>query len=278
MKLGYNEATALRCAGASLTADLTECEKNGFDYIELRGDCLQEYLKEHSLEDLKQWFKSHHLKPWAFNTLEYFNLRDPEGEKAIDAQVDFIVRVCDAIGMKMLITVPTFGVKGKHIAEIRKEVVVRLRCLADRVAPHGIRIALEFCGQPDCSINQFGTAYDIVKAVKRKNVGIAIDTFHFHEMCSKLSDLKKAKGKKIFAFHLNDCEDLPLGSCGDDKRLWPGLGVVNHAGIAAALRKIGFSGVCSIEEFRPEYYAMPHSENIGKAYQVARAYVDKYFG
>jgi len=277
MKLGFNEATALHCANSSLMADLTECEKNGFDYIELRGDCIHDYLKEHSLEELKQWFDSHHLKPWAFNTLEYFNLRDRAGERDIDAQVDFIIKVCDAIGMKMLITVPTFGIKNKHVAEIREEAVQRLRYLADRVAPHNIRISLEFCGQPACSINQFRTAYDVVKAVDRDNVGITVDTFHFHEMCSKLSDLKKAKGKKLFAFHLNDCEDLPLGSCGDDKRLWPGLGVIDHAGIAAVLRKIGFDGVCTIEEFRPEYYTMPHAENIKMAYQVTRAYVDKYF-
>jgi 2-keto-myo-inositol isomerase len=277
MKLGFNEATALRCAHGSLMADLTECEKNGFDYIELRGDCIHAYLKEHSLEELKQWFDSHHLKPWAFNTLEYFNLRDRAGERDIDAQVDFIIKVCDAIGMKMLITVPTFGIKNKHIKEIHEEAVRRLRYLADRVASHGIRISLEFCGQPDCSINQFGKAYDVVKAVDRDNVGITVDTFHFHEMCSKLSDLKKAKGKKIFAFHLNDCEDLPLGSCGDDKRLWPGLGVVDHDGIAAALKKIGFDGVCTIEEFRPEYYAMTHTDNVHTAYKVARAYVDKYF-
>lgn len=277
MKLGFNEATALKCANGSLLADLTECEKNGFDFIELRGDCIEAYLQDHSLEELRQWFDLHHLKPWAFNTLEYFNLRDEAGEEEIDEQMDFIINVCDAIGMKMLITVPTFGIKDRHVGEIREEAVSRLRTLADRVAPHGIRIALEFCGQPDCSINQFGTAWDVVQAVDHANVGIALDTFHFHEMCSKLSDLHAADGKKIFAFHLNDCEDLPLGSCGDDKRLWPGLGAVDHAGIAAALKKIGFDGVCTIEEFRPEYYAMPHAENVKTAYQVTRAYVDRYF-
>ena len=140
-----------------------------------------------------------------------------------------------------------------------------------------MRISLELCGAPNCSINQFGTAYDVVKAVDRDNVGITVDTFHFHEMCSKLEDLKAADGKKIFAYHLNDCEDLPLGSCGDDKRLWPGEGVVDHAGIAAALKEIGFDGVCTIEEFRPEYYEMSHEENVKKAAEVTKAFVQKYF-
>ena len=96
-------------------------------------------------------------------------------------------------------------------------------------------------------------------------------------MCSKLEDLKAADGNKIFAYHLNDCEDLPFGSCGDDKRLWPGEGVVDHEGIASALKEIGFDGVCTIEEFRPEYYEMSHDENVKKAAEVTREFVNKYF-
>lgn len=40
--------------------------------------------------------------------------------------------------------------------------------------------------------------------------------------------------------------------------------MVDHAGIAAALKEIGFDGVCTIEEFRPEYYAMSHEDNVKK--------------
>ena len=229
------------------------------------------------MEELADWFANHHLKPWAYNTLIFFNQRDEEGVKEIDEETDFIIKVCKAIGMKMLITVPSFDVKDKSVTEIKEEAVERLRYLSDKVG-NDIKISLEFCGAPNCSINQFGTAYDVVKEVDRENVGITVDTFHFHEMCSKLEDLQAADGNKIFAYHLNDCEDLPLGSCGDDKRLWPGEGVVDHAGIAAALKSIGFDGVCTIEEFRPEYYQMSHDENVKKAAEVTRDFVEKYFG
>lgn len=242
MKIGFNEATALECKGQSLMADLEMCEKYGFDYIEIRFDCLKEYLKEHTLEELAEWFGSHRLKPWAYNTLLYFNQRDEAGKQEVDEEVEFILKASKAIGLKMLITVPTCGVKDKTVSEIREEAVERLRYLSHKVGKD-MRISLEFCGAPDCSINQFGTAYDIVKEVDRDNVGITLDTFHFHEMCSRLEDLKAADGKKIFAYHLNDCEDLPLGSCGDDKRLWPGEGVVDHEGIAEALKEIGFDEI-----------------------------------
>ena len=277
MKLGFNEATALKCKGQSLMADLEACEKYGFDYIEIRFDCVKEYLKQNTLEDLAAWFKTHKLKPWAYNTLEFFNLRDAAGVKEIDDEVDFIIKVCNAIGMKMLITVPTFDVGPLSIGEIKEEAVARLRYLADKIAPHGMRISLEFCGVPTCSINQFGTAYDVVTAVDRENVGITLDTFHFHAMGSKWEDLERADGKKIFAFHLNDSEDLPIGSMLDDKRLWPGDGCLNHDRTLKILKKIGFDGVCTVEEFRPEYYALSHDENVKTAKEKTVALISKYY-
>jgi 2-keto-myo-inositol isomerase len=277
MKIGFNEATALKCKGQSLLADLEACEKHGYDYIEIRFDCVKDYLKDHSLDELAAWFKSHRLKPWAYNTLIFFNLRDDAGKKEIDDEIDFIVKVSNAIGMKMLITVPSFDVGPLSIAEIKAEAVSRLNYIADRVAPHGIRISLEFCGCPNCSINQFGTAYEVVKAVNRDNVGITLDTFHFHAMGSHWEDLEKADGKKIFAFHLNDSEDLPIGSMLDDKRLWPGEGCLNLERTFKTLKKIGFDGVCTIEEFRPEYYSLDHDENIRMAKEKTVAAISKYF-
>ena len=43
------------------------------------------------------------------------------------------------------------------------------------------------------------------------------------------------------------------------------------------LKEIGFDGVCTIEEFRPEYYEMSHDENVKKAAEVTREFVNKYF-
>ena len=50
MKLGFNEATALECKGQSLMADLEMCEKYGFDYIEIRFDCILKSIHWKSLQ------------------------------------------------------------------------------------------------------------------------------------------------------------------------------------------------------------------------------------
>jgi 2-keto-myo-inositol isomerase len=277
MKTGFNEATALKCKGQSLMADLEACEKYGFDYIEIRFDCIKDYLKEHTLDELAAWFKNHKLKPWAYNTLIFFNLRDEKGVKEIDDEIDFIIKVSNAINMKMLITVPSFDVGTFSIEQIQDEAVKRLSYIADKAAPHGIRVSLEFCGCPNCSINQFGTAYDVVKAVNKENVGITLDTFHFHAMDSHWEDLEKADGKKIFAFHLNDSENLPIGSMLDNNRLWPGEGCLDHKRTFSILKKIGFDGVCTIEEFRPAYYELSHDDNVRIAKEKTVEMISKYY-
>ena len=39
--------------------------------------------------------------------------------------------------------------------------------------------------------------------------------------------------------------------------------------MVSSLKEIGFDGVCTIEEFRPEYYAMSHEENVKKEYHLS---------
>ena len=52
----------------------------------------------------------------------------------------------------------------KSVSDIKKEAASRLRYIAEKMVPD-IRISLEFCGVPTCSINQFQTAYEVVEEV-----------------------------------------------------------------------------------------------------------------
>ena len=76
LKLGYNEATCKE--NSTVENDLLLCEKYGYDYIELRLDMLQDYLKTHTTDDLKAFFAKSHIKPFAFNSIENINFCTPE--------------------------------------------------------------------------------------------------------------------------------------------------------------------------------------------------------
>ncbi|MGM9612093.1 MAG: sugar phosphate isomerase/epimerase, partial [Butyricicoccus sp.] len=107
LKLGFNEATCKE--NSSVERDLELCEKYGYDYIELRLDMLKEYFKTHTIDDLKAFFATSHLKPFAFNSIEDINFNTPEQWDKLVELFTFGCEVAQAIGNKYMIVVPTMG-------------------------------------------------------------------------------------------------------------------------------------------------------------------------
>ena len=56
----------------NLEKDLEFCEKHGYEQIEIRTtDKLKDYLENHTIEELANYFKTSRIKPYAFNALEF---------------------------------------------------------------------------------------------------------------------------------------------------------------------------------------------------------------
>ncbi|MFN2744893.1 2-keto-myo-inositol isomerase [Bacillus sp. z60-18] len=276
MKLCFNEATTLE--NSNLAKDLEYCEKHGYDYIEIRTmDKLPEYLKDHSLSELAEYFQTLHIKPLALNALVFFNNRDEEGYKSIITEFKGMMETCKALGVKYVVAVPLVTEEKILKEDIKKSSVSVLTELSDIAEPYGVKIAVEFVGHPECTVNTFSQAYDIVNTVNRDNVGLVFDSFHFHAMGSNLEDLKQADGKKIFIYHIDDTEDFPIGILRDEDRVWPGQGAIDLDAHLSTLKEIGFSDVVSVELFRPEYYKLSAEETIKKAKETTVDVVSKYF-
>lgn len=276
MKLCFNQATTLE--NSNLVKDLEYCDKHGYDYIEIRTmDKLPEYLKEKSIDELAEFFHTHHIKPLAFNALVFFNNRDEAGYKEIINEFKGMMEAAEKLGVKYVVAVPLVTEQKILKQDIKNSCVEVLKELSDIAEPYGVKIAVEFVGHPQCTVNTFGQAYDIVETVDRENVGLVFDCFHFHAMGSKLEDLKKADGSKIFILHIDDTEDFPIGFLTDEDRVWPGLGAIDLDSILSTLKEIGYSGVVSVELFRPEYYQLDAEEAIKTAKETTLKVVSKYY-
>ena len=252
MKLGYNEATAMK--QSSLEKDLKYCEKYGYDFIELRMDMLDKYLEKHSIKDLKAFFDKSRLKPYALNSLEYFNLK--KQKEFVDIEKEFI-RMCSLgndLDCRIIIVVPSPNPDRKLKKEIKRNTVECLTRFSRIAEKYNVKVAFEYLGFPKFSVNTFSQCLEIIQSVNKKNVGLVLDCFHFHANGSRIEDLKKVDPEKIFAFHIDDAKDLPLGSYTDADRLWPGDGVIALDEIFLTLKEIGFDGVATIELFNPEYW------------------------
>ncbi|MYL51461.1 2-keto-myo-inositol isomerase [Halobacillus litoralis] len=274
MKLCFNQATTLE--NSNLEKDLKYCDKHGYDYIEIRSmDKLPEYLESHSLEELKTFFQDHHIKPLALNALVFFNNRNEE-----DVLNEFkqMVETGSELGVQYIVAVPLVTEEKILLKDIEESAVKMLREFSNIAEPYGIKVALEFVGHPECTINTFEQAYDIVQKANRENVGLVFDCFHFHAMGSSYEALKEADGQKIFILHIDDTEDFPIGLLRDEDRVWPGEGAIDLDGLLSTLKEIGYEdGVVSVELFRPEYYEMDAEEVIIKAKDTTLDVVSKHY-
>ena len=286
MKIGFNEANTKGCAEHSVMKDLELCEQYGFDVIDIQSELLDRDLEKGvvTLEQIGDFFKTHHLKMSSYNALIAFNMnKTPEEKAEVMAKLDEIIRRCNIFGCKMIVLVPKWDLEYPATRpEIHDDAVAIIKEMIPKVEPYGIKLSIEFCASPSMTINRFDDAYSIISEVNHPLVGLTVDQYHFHSMASSWDELEKADGSKIFVWHLNGTEDMPLGASynTDAVRTWPGdaKDCLDQKRFADTFKKIGYAGDnCIIEIFRPEYWEMSQEDNVKKSFEITRDHVNKYW-
>jgi 2-keto-myo-inositol isomerase len=157
------------------------------------------------------------------------------------------------------------------------EHVAALRELSDIASNYGIKLAFEFLGFGWSSVRTPRGAQEIIQKTERNNVGMVVDAAHFHIGGGLLSEIELLDPNAIYAFHLDDVEDISKEAYTDAARLLPGSGVVPLDDICTRLKGIGYDGPCSIELFRPEYWAWDPMQLAVKAREAAIKALSPYF-
>lgn len=281
MKIGYNGATAMK--QSSLERDLELTDRFGYDYIEIRRPMLEEYLKTHTLRDLKDFFSNSSVKPCSINAIEYINFRDEAGMEDLKKEAAALCAAAREIGAPYIVAVPTFGIQNpeEHIwEEIRQDTASALDVLGEVAARFGVGIAFEPIGLRDCAVRSILQGWEVVRDVDRENVGLALDVFNLYVYngFEDIEDLNRIRAEKIFLVHIDDCEDRPIGELDHCHRLMPGDGVINTERFFKILDKKGFEGMVSIELFHPKYWEMPVEEVIKMGKDKTLAAIEKALG
>lgn len=275
MKLGFNEATCMK--RSTVEQDLTLCEKYGYDYIELRLDMLADYFTRKTVKDLQSFFASSRIKPYAFNSIEDINFcNSGQWQKLLDL-FRFGCETAQAIGNPYIIVVPTMGddMHMKSQKEIFDDSTEVLTKLADIAKPYGVKLAFEPIGDRRWCVRSLDQALEIVQAVNRPDVGLALDSINLflYNRLENIDTIDAVPLEKLFVYHIDDCEDLPLGVLDHCHRLFPGEGVIPLARISEKLHQKGYDEICSVELFRPEYWDLDPEDVIRTAAQKTRNFL-----
>jgi 2-keto-myo-inositol isomerase len=251
MELGLNGATTLK---ADLATDIAVAGKAGFDFVEIWAAKLIGYLDKGGLPALRRDLKRAGVRPATLNSVERIIFNDPSGHIRMLEDFQRLCRVAEAIGCETVLVVPSPRPKGVSDGAIEQESVRILRELSRLAKPYGVRLAYEFLGFSDCSVNTLAQCAAIIEKVARPNVGLVLDTFHFFAGGSTLASIRKVDPRRIFIVHLNDVERVSRRKMHDALRLFPGKGIIPLQGILGNLRSIGYSDKFSVEIFRPQYW------------------------
>ena len=80
------------------------------------------------------------------------------------------------------------------------------------------------------------------------------DVYHLYKGGSPFEDLLTLTPANFQVLHVNDYPDIPREKIQDKDRVYPGDGIAPYAQVFAALKKVGFQGLLSLELFNPEYW------------------------
>lgn len=254
MELGLNGATTLK---ADLATDIAVAGKAGFDFVEIWAAKLMGYLERGGLRALKRDLKRAGVRAATLNSVEHVTFNDPSGHVRMLEDFQRFCRVAEAINAETVIVVPSPRPKGVSLAAIERESIRVLRELSAIARPYGVRLAYEFLGFADCTVNSLAQCAAIAEKVARPNVGLVLDTFHFFAGGSSVASIREVNPEKIFIVHINDVERAPRRKMHDALRLFPGKGIIPLTSILRALKAIGYAGRFSVEIFRPQYWNRP---------------------
>jgi 2-keto-myo-inositol isomerase len=269
MKLALNGATTMK---ADLATDIRAASEAGFDYLEIWAAKLRAFLQSNTTADLKELFARSGVLPYSINSIERVTFRKESERDSLYSECRELCRIAREIACPYIVVVPGPLPEGTSREDVIDESVRELSAMADIARSFDVSLAFEFLGQINCSVQTLALADEIVKKVDRANVGLVLDSFHFYAGGSSVESIDAIDSDRLFIFHINDAEDLPPSSLEDRHRLLPGMGILPLAEIAAALGRLCYEGIASVEIFRPQYWERDPVELAREAHwRAARA-------
>ncbi|MCB0166202.1 MAG: sugar phosphate isomerase/epimerase [Anaerolineae bacterium] len=274
MRLAFHGATTMT---SDLQTDVAATAHAGYKALELWAAKVDRYLEDHSVEQLKALLDDNNVAPMTFNSIEFIAFRGNEFDQ-IKARCRQLSQIAQVIGCPSVAVIPSpTPAWDTPWDTVVAEHVAALQDLSDISREYGIKLAFEFIGFGGFSVRTPRGAWEIIQKTGRDNIGMVVDAAHLYVGGGLPSEIDQLDPKYIYAFHLDDTEEMAKEAYTDAVRLLPGLGVIPLDDICARLKGIGYNGACSIELFRPEYWEWDPKELAVKARELAVKVLSPYF-
>ncbi|WP_018545369.1 sugar phosphate isomerase/epimerase family protein [Streptomyces sp. LaPpAH-108] len=248
----------------------------GFRHVELSAEKWRTALEQdrHLLrllnaEDLSPWHAGWNLR------LSWDTARWARTITGAPAAMDLTAGLGARSGTLVLPHVDDTGAPVPGPAEVED----RIGAVADLAAGRGLNVCVEYMGlrptdPPENGVRTLPGTLDVLARVGRSNVGVLIDSYHWHLSGSPgLSQIPPAMPLWV---HFNDA---PAGiapeQLRDEHRVLPGEGVIDLPRLLAELDAWGWTGPVSVEVKHPDLHALPAVDAARIAYRATYDVLDR---
>lgn len=234
----------------------------GYSFVEIQfipGNLFGKLVEEGSngMKKLSGMLKKSGLTPVAVYCPP-FGGRDEEGARKATNEIAKFIEAAKQLGCEVVVSTDGPREEGGI-----KRIVKTLEKLEPNIETTGIKIGLE--PHLHNRIEQISDYDQIFSILKNENIGICIDTGHFHLANVDVPKLIAKYPYRIYHVHLKDYKG--------DKPVPFGEGDIDNLGCLRALKKIGYEGYISIElEFA--YGLEVKKEEVPKYVKAARVYAE----
>ncbi len=234
--------------------------KVGFAALEIDHNHIADFLTRFPMSELKARIADSGLKT---ASIMAFNLAPLEEDEPWVAKIKEGTEYARELGASALLVYCA--------TNLAKDVSIEdgLNRAAERTAKYAkiaypVAIGLEPIGRTTL-MGGPKAALEIAARSKEPNVGIVMDTFHFHLSRIPDAEVRAIPREKLLLVHVNDSEDLPIEKLRDGNRLHVGHGILPLVETLTTLKEIGYDGLLSIEIFREEYWNQPVEQVVVEA-------------
>jgi 2-keto-myo-inositol isomerase len=231
--------------------DLEDYAGAGCTHVEVWLTKLEEYLKTHTLNDVRYWLDKTRLtlSVAAFQG----GLLASQGAARHEAWELFRRRLdlCCALGISTIIV--ACDVAGSINQQTIERVQVSLAQVAQEAGQRSIQTAVEFQAHSALG-NNLQSAVALIHAVGSPNIGICLDAFHWYTGPSKTEDLGYLTRENLFHVQLCDLAEMPRELAKDGDRILPGDGEIPLQTLLQHLRRIDYPGCVSLELMNPQLW------------------------
>lgn len=236
---------------SSFAEDVANYQASGWRCVEVWLTKLEQHLQDVSVADTRLALADAGINLAAASFQGGLLTSQGEQRKAHFDHFKQRLDICQAFGIRTLVVTADFSerVEAQEIGRA----VASLGQAARWADGFGVRLALEFRGDASfCS--SLDTTVMLVAECREANVGICLDLFHYYKGPSKLEDLERLSGERLFHVQVCDVAGVPRELMSDSDRILPGDGDFNLPVVLKSLRALGYGGPISLELMNRELW------------------------